>query len=144
MKRFAPLGNNQAFATEDVASDRSVGVVFAVAFVIVAAWAIYRNVIWLSPVALTLSALMALTAWKAPARLARLNRVWMGFGSLLHRIVSPLTLGGLYFFVFMPTGWVARRFGYDPLRLRSSPTDASYWVSRPAGEPDPKSMRNQF
>lgn len=143
MSRFTPLGDNKAFATEKVASDRSVGVVFAVVFAIVGAWAIYRDVLWLALPALFLSVLLAAIAWKAPSRLSKLNRAWTAFGHLLHRIISPLTLGGLYFLVFTPTGWVARRFGYDPLRMRPA-AETSYWVSRPAGEPDPKSMRNQF
>ena len=53
----------------------------------------------------------------APALLAPLNRLWLKFGLLLHRIVSPVVLGIMFFGVITPMA-LMRLFGKDPLRLK--------------------------
>lgn len=79
-----------------------------------------------------------------PQLLAPLNILWFRLGLLLHRIMTPLVMGVLFFLVVTPTALVMRRLGHDPLRLKRPPTADSYWVSRTPPGPDADSMTRQF
>jgi hypothetical protein len=79
-----------------------------------------------------------------PKSLAPLNWGWTKIGLLLHKIVSPIVLGVLFFLVFTPTGVVMRLFGGDPLRLRLEPKTVSYWIERSPPGPAPDSLKDQF
>lgn len=79
-----------------------------------------------------------------PKALAPLNWVWTRFGLLLHKLVSPLILGLLFFVVFTPVGVIMRLFGADPLRLRSDAKAQSYWIDRAPPGPAPDSLKDQF
>lgn len=82
-------------------------------------------------------------ALAAPHVLAPLNRLWLKFGLLLHRVVTPVALGVLFYAVFAPTGLLLRALGRRPLRLGREPDLPSYWLARAATAP-PDSMRRQF
>jgi hypothetical protein len=73
-----------------------------------------------------------------------LNRLWLRFGLLLNRIVSPIVLGFLFYAVITPTGMIIRRAGRDPLRLQWDANAASYWIERRPPGPAPETMSNQF
>lgn len=124
-------------------SDRSFGIVFAVVFLIIALFPLLNAgaVRWWS---VGVSAAFAVVAFTVPSILARPNRLWMKFGLLLAKVVSPVALGILFYLVFMPIGLVMRIAGKDPLRLRFDPAAKSYWIPRSPPGPDPKSMTNQF
>jgi hypothetical protein len=79
-----------------------------------------------------------------PRALGPLNWLWTQFGLLLHKIVSPIVLGVLFFLVFTPLGLAMRLFGGDPLRLRFQPDAPSYWIERSPPGPAPDSLKNQF
>jgi len=129
--------------TPETSSDRSFGLVFAIFFLIVAlvpalhdreirSWALIPSVIF------------ALIALFIPFVLAPLNRIWTKFGELLHRIVSPVALGILFFGVVVPTGLLMRIFGKDPLSLRLNNSADTYWVVRTPPGPVAESLKNQF
>ena len=124
-------------------SDRAFGLVFAAFFTIVALLPLWsgRPVRMWSIVAAAAFALLALAV---PRVLAPLNRVWTAFGDLLHRIVSPVALGILYYGVVTPTGLLMRLAGKDPLRLRFDPAARSYWIERRPPGPPPESLKDQF
>lgn len=83
-------------------------------------------------------------AWVAPLVLHPFNRAWTQFGFLLHKLVSPVALGVLFFGVVTPTGLLLRLFGKDPLCRKLDPNADSYWVKRVEQRPSPDSLRNQF
>jgi hypothetical protein len=124
-------------------SDRAFGLVFAGVFLLVALWPLFERAaprLW----AIAVAAVFALCAWLAPQVLAPLNRLWFRFGELLHRIVSPIALGVIFFGVITPYAVVMRLFGRDELLLRKGSARASYWVRREPPGPPPDSFRNQF
>ena len=92
----------------------------------------------------TVSLIFLLLALFIPIVLSPLNWVWTQFGLLLHRIVSPIVLGALFFLVFTPLGVMMRLFGGDPLRLRLDAEAKSYWIERTPPGPAPDSLKNQF
>ena len=83
-------------------------------------------------------------ALAAPDWLAPLNRVWTRFGFLLHKIVSPIVLGVMFFGVVAPTGLLMRLVGKDPLRLRLDEQARTYWIERRPPGPSPESFKDQF
>jgi hypothetical protein len=124
-------------------SDRSFGIVFAVVFLIIALLPLLHAgaVRWWS---VGVSAAFAVVALTIPSILAVPNRLWMKFGLLLAKIVSPIALGILFYLVFTPIGLVMRMAGKDPLRLKADPNAKSYWIDREPPGPPPQSMTNQF
>jgi hypothetical protein len=68
----------------------------------------------------------------------------MRLGMLLHRIVSPIALGIMFFLVITPMGLLMRALGKDPLRLRLRPDEGSYWIDRRPPGPAPETMKDQF
>lgn len=90
------------------------------------------------------AALCAVVTAVRPDLLAPFNRAWMAFGALLHRIVSPIVLGIMYFAVFTPFAFVMRLTGRDVLRRRFDAAAASYWIPREPPGPRPESLGDQF
>jgi hypothetical protein len=124
-------------------SDRSFGVVFAAAFLLIAAWPMWSGQAprwWLVAVAGT----CALLAWVKPESLALANRQWTRLGVLLGKIVSPIALGILFYAVITPIGAMIRLVGSDPLRLRRDRAAATYWIRRTPPGPPPDSLNKQF
>ena len=124
-------------------SDRGFGFVFAAVFAIIGCWPFWH---WLPPRwwALAIAAAFAAVALIRPQILHPLNRVWLALGRLLHRIVSPLIMGLVFFTVVTPTGWIMRARGKDLLSLRRRPDLNSYWIKRAPVGPESETMKNQF
>lgn len=127
----------------ETGSNRTFGVVFAIFFGVISLlpmWKGHPPRLWAAIVA----GVFLAVAVAVPAVLAPLNRLWMQFGILLGRIVSPIVLFLLYVVAIVPTGLVLRLRGKDPLHRRFDPAAASYWVHRvPPGKPD-ATMSRQF
>jgi hypothetical protein len=124
-------------------SDRSFGLVFAGFFALMSALSAWRGHTawhWALPVA----AVFLVIAYTYPKVLAPLNLLWMKFGLLLHKIVTPVILGLLFFVTITPIGLLARACGKDFLRLRLDRGAKSYWIERTPPGPPPQSMKNQF
>jgi hypothetical protein len=124
-------------------SERSFGVVFAVVFVVVGLWPLIDGGavrIW----ALVIGALFVTAAMVAPGVLRPFNRLWFLFGMALHKVVSPLALGILFYLTVTPMALLMRLAGKDPLRLKFDRQAKSYWIERHPAGPAPESMRYQF
>ena len=72
--------------------------------------------------------------------LTPLNILWFKFGLLLGKIVSPLVMGIIFFFVVTPIAILMRIFKKDLLKLKYN-SKSSYWIEK--NEPKSK-MKNQF
>jgi len=123
-------------------SDRSFGLVFAAVFIIIGCWPFWH---WESPRwwALAVAVAFAVVAFVRPQLLQPLNRVWLALGRLLHKIVSPLVMGLIFFAAVTPTGWIMRLRGKDLLSLKRRPDQKSYWIRREPARPETE-MKNQF
>jgi hypothetical protein len=135
------LGRDHAVT---VGSERSFGLVFAVFFMLVGAvraWHQLTPAFWAW---MALGLVFAVIAWAAPSILKPLNVLWFRFGLFLHRILSPLMLGLMFFFVFTPLGWCMRALGKRPLDLDYAPGRKSYWIHRTPPGPASSSFDRQF
>ena len=124
-------------------SDRSFGLVFAAFFAVVALLPLVHGHaarVWaFGPAALFLAVAMTRPQWLRP-----LNRVWFRFGLILHRIVSPIILGLMFFVAVTPFALIMRMLGKRPLPLTFDPAAASYWIQRDPPGPEAGSMHHQF
>lgn len=124
-------------------SDRGFGLVFMTVFLVIGCWPLLKA----GPVrlwALAIAALFLVVALIAPRLLSPLNWLWMQFGLLLGRIVSPIVLFLVYCVTVVPTGLLMRLVGKDPLHRKFDADAKTYWISRvPVGKPD-RTMTNQF
>lgn len=129
--------------TVSTGSDRSFGLLMAAVFVVLTllnAWDDGRA--W--PVLGVVALLFLMAALLVPAALNPLNRAWLKFGLLLHKLVSPIVMGVVFYGTVLPTGLVMRAMGKDLLRLKLQPEAGSYWIVRQPPGPAPKTMEDQF
>jgi hypothetical protein len=124
-------------------SDRAFGLVFSAVFAIIALYPLLGSGT-IRSWSLIVAGIFLLLALITPVVLAPANRLWMKFGELLHRIVSPVALGIVFYVTVLPTGILLRLLGKDPLRLRIDPTAKSYWILREPPGPAAESLNNQF
>jgi hypothetical protein len=119
--------------TEEIAtSDRSFGLMFALILALVLGllrWRYESLADRVSPILLVLTALCLCVALVRPRLLRPLNRCWMIFSMLLGRIMSPIVLAVLYYFLISPLAIALRLGGRDKLRLRSASVE-SHWHAR--------------
>ena len=93
---------------------------------------------------LLVAALFFIPALVFPKLLSKLNILWMQFGELLSKIVSPIALGIVFFVAITPFALIMRVLGKRGLDLKFEPNSGSYWKVREVPGPDPKSMKDQF
>lgn len=124
-------------------SERSFGLVFAAFFVVVATLKHWPNLTEAYPW-LFAAAAMLIAALLCPKVLKPFNKLWMQFGLLLHRIMNPIIMGQLFFFVLTPMGLIARACGWDPLRLKwkKNLNEKTYWIIRESSQVT--DLKNQF
>jgi hypothetical protein len=125
-------------------TDRSFGFTFVVVFALLAGWQAWAGRPVAAAVLAGLGAATLLAALARPSVLHPLNRAWMKFGALLHAIVNPIVLGGMFFVLIAPIGIGMRLFGRDALRRRLDGDAKSYWVRRDPPGPPPDSLPHQF
>ena len=125
-------------------SERSFGIIFSVLFFILSVWNFYSSNLEWALYCLAIAGLILIFALVFPTILEVPNRVWFHFGLLLHKIISPVVLGFLFFITVTPTGIIMRLLRKDLLSLRLDKKAKSYWVYRIPPGPEPKSMTDQF
>ncbi len=84
-----------------------------------------------------LFAILALGGLLLPESLRPVHYWWMRLALLISRVTTPLVLGVVFFFVFMPFGLVAKIFGRDPMKRKLNDNIDSYRVdSEPSARED--------
>lgn len=124
-------------------SDRAFGAVFTAVFVIIALFPLLGGGevrVW----AVVVAALFLAVSLVRSSLLGPLNRLWMKLGLLLHRVVSPVVLGLLFYGVVLPTGLLMRLVGKRTIPTTFDHERASYWIPRDPPGPAPEGMKNQF
>ena len=122
-----------------IGSNRSFGIVFFIVFLLISIYPLLNNEsirFW----SLTISLIFLILGIFNSKFLTPLNKIWFKFGIFLGRIISPLVMGFIFFFVVTPIGLLMKLFKKDLLNLKYS-KDKSYWIEKT----EPKSkMKNQF
>ena len=114
------------------------GILFFILFLIIGLYPLKSGgttKIW----SLVLSSAFLIITIIRPNLLTFINRLWIQFGILLGKIISPLVMGLVFFFVVTPIGILIRMLKKDVMGLkRGAP---SYWINR---EDKVQSMKKQF
>ena len=120
-------------------SNRSFGIVFFIVFILIAVFPLINNEgirIW----SLIISLIFLILGLLKSRILTPLNIVWVKFGILLGKFISPIVIGIIFFLVVTPIGILMRIFNKDLLNLKFN-SNKTYWIERTG----PKSkMKNQF
>jgi hypothetical protein len=139
-------GFHEDFSREEKvkgSSDRTFGLVFAAFFAVLAGLAFWRGhphwIWWIGLAAVTL-----ITALGRPGLLKPANKLWTMLGLVLFKVISPITLGVIYYGVMTPMSLLFRWRNKDILKLRYDPQAPSYWIKREPPGPEPETMKNQF
>ena len=114
------------------------GILFFIFFLIVGLYPLISNEpirIWSIIVSLVF---LILTIIK-PNLFTFLNKLWIKFGILLGKIISPIVMGLVFFFVVTPIGIFVKILKKDVMGLKRG--QSSYWITR---EDKIQSMRKQF
>ena len=122
-----------------IGSNRSFGIVFFIVFLIIGLYPIINNEnfrVWSIIISLIFLSLGLINS----KLLNPLNKLWFKFGILLGKIVSPIIMAIIFFFVVTPIGILMRLLKKDLLNLNFS-SNKSYWIEK--NEPKSK-MKNQF
>ncbi|MEP7353854.1 MAG: SxtJ family membrane protein [Acidobacteriota bacterium] len=124
------------------ASNRTFGLVMTAFFALLGVLpAIHRQPIRLW--ALTVASTFLFVTLLRADLLAPLNGLWTALGAVMHRIMTPLVLGVIFYALITPVAFVMRVFGRDALGLKLDSQAKTYWKTREPG-PAPESMRQQF
>jgi predicted membrane metal-binding protein len=122
-----------------ISSNKSFGILFFIVFALISIWPLIQGGslrIWPIPIAL-LFLILGLINSKL---LNPLNIVWVKFGELLGRIIAPIVMSIIYFFIITPIGLFMRLIGKDLLKIKFS-NRQSYWTKR---EKNIGPMKRQF
>tara|TARA_B100000427_G_scaffold159489_1_gene132509 strand:- start:305 stop:688 length:384 start_codon:yes stop_codon:yes gene_type:complete len=119
-------------------TNRNFGIVFCIVFFIIAIFPLLnQNDIryW----SLIISIIFLFLAIIKSEILTPLNKIWFKFGILLGKIISPIVMGVIFFFVITPIGIFMRLIGKDILNLKKT-KNQSYWNKKESTG----SMKRQF
>ena len=114
------------------------GILFFVFFLIIGLYPLISNEpirIWSIIVSLVF---LTVTIIK-PNLFTFLNKLWIKFGILLGKIISPIVMGLVFFFVVTPIGIFVKILKKDVMGLKRG--QSSYWITR---EDKIQSMKKQF
>ena len=124
---------------KNTVTNRNFGLTFFAVFLIVSIWPLIYNEqirIWSLIVGFVFLILGLLNS----KILTPLNKIWFKFGIILGKLVSPVVMGIVFFFVVTPISIIMKIFGKDLLNLKYN-NQKSYWLEKSG----PKSkMKNQF
>lgn len=137
------MSENTSYSEIKMGAERSFGWVFCGFFLLLTGFVYYKTAninYW----TLSAAVIFGLVTLFVPKALKPLNFIWFKFGMLLGHIIAPLVMMIIFFLVVTPIGLIMRVFGKDPLKLKRTPVNNSYWIQRSKEEDEHSSMKNQF
>ena len=124
---------------KNASSNRSFGIIFFIVFLLVSLWPLISSNpprIWSLVIAIIFLTLGLLNS----RFLTPLNKLWIKFGELLGRVISPIVMGAIFFLIVTPIGLFMRLIQRDLLRTKFTKNN-SYWIKR---EKNIGPMKRQF
>lgn len=118
---------------------KNFGILFFIVFFIYGLWPIINSNelrIW----SLLIGIIFLIFGLFYPKVLLPLNNVWIKFGEILGKIISPLVMGIVFFVFITPMAFIVRLFGKDLLSIKFN-SKSSYWINR---KKNITSMKKQF
>jgi hypothetical protein len=126
---------------DKIPTNKNFGLVFCFVFFLIFLEPIIRDV-QLRYWSLLISLIFMILGLINSKLLTPLNKVWYKFGLFLGKIISPLVMGFVFFFVVTPTSLLLKLFNKDILnRNKNKKQIKSYWIEKNEKK---SSMKNQF
>ena len=114
------------------------GILFFIFFLIIGLYSLISSGtirIW----SITVSLVFLIITIIKPNLFTSLNKLWIKFGILLGKIISPIVMGLIFFFAVTPIGILMKILKKDVMGLKRGAS--SYWITR---EDKVQSMKKQF
>ena len=114
------------------------GILFFILFFIIGLWPLTSSGairIW----SIILSLIFLIITIIKPNLFTFLNKLWVKFGIILGKIISPIIMSLIFFFVVTPIGMLVKILRKDVMGLKRG--KSSYWINR---EDKLQSMKKQF
>jgi hypothetical protein len=114
------------------------GILFFILFLIIGLWPLTSSGairIW----SIILSLVFLIITIIKPNLFTFLNKLWVKFGIILGKIISPIIMSLIFFFVVTPIGMLVKILRKDVMGLKRG--TSSYWINR---EDKLQSMKKQF
>jgi hypothetical protein len=114
------------------------GILFFILFLVIGIYPLKSNgviKVW----SIFLSLVFLIITFIKPNLFTFLNKLWIKFGILLGKIISPIIMGLVFFFVVTPVGILVKIFKKDVMGLKRG--KSSYWINR---KDKLQSMKRQF
>ena len=123
-----------------IGSNKSFGIVFFILFLLVSLYPLTINEsikYW----SLIISVIFLILGLLNSNLLTPLNKIWIRFGILLGKLISPFIMVIIFFLVVTPIGLIMKIIKKDLLNLKFRKDKETYWIEKT----EPKSkMKNQF
>ena len=120
-------------------SNRTFGILFFLVFLVIGIWPILNNedLRWWS---IIISLIFLFLGVINSQILTPFNKIWIKIGELLGRVIAPIVMAIIYFFIVTPMAILLKLLRKDLLKIKFSPV-TTYWIKR-----DKKfgSMKRQF
>lgn len=123
------IKNNYNTINIKLPTNKKFGFFFSAIFFIFGSYFIYSSNNIIGYLLIILALIFFLIAIIDSNLLTPLNKIWMQFGLLLSKIVSPIILGIIFFGLITPYSFVMKIFGRDELRLKKF-NHESDWIIR--------------
>ncbi len=132
-----------AFAKKIDHRNKHFGLLISFFLFILALYLIFKNQIIASFFLVILGSAFLVISIVAPKFLSAITKLWLQFGDVLGKIISPITLGLIFYTLITPTGIFTRLFGRDELLLKKK-DKKSYWLARQESDDKSISFKRQF
>lgn len=120
-------------------SNKAFGILFFIVFILYGIWPIVNSNeirVW----SLVIGLIFLILGLLDSKFLTPINKIWIKLGIFLGKIISPIVMAIIYFFVITPIGITMRLLGKDLLKVKFK-NNSSYWINR---QKNIGSMKKQF
>ena len=109
-------------------SNRTFGILFFLVFLVIGIWPILNNedLRWWSIIISLIFLFLGIINSKI---LTPFNKIWIKIGELLGRVIAPIVMAIIYFFIVTPMAILLKLLRKDLLKIKFSPA-TTYWIKR--------------
>tara|TARA_B100000674_G_scaffold440441_1_gene403350 strand:- start:1248 stop:1649 length:402 start_codon:yes stop_codon:yes gene_type:complete len=115
------------FSNQKLPSNKKFGILFFIIFSILSIYTYLSEYILLSYILVILTLTIGAATLFKPDLLKTFNKAWMLFGFTLNKIISPIIMGFIFYFLITPISLMGFFFGRDELRIKEL-HKKSYWI----------------
>ena len=110
-------------------SNRSFGILFFLVFLGFGLWPLTKE---MSPniYLIIISVIFLFLGLLNSKLLSPLNNLWIKFGEILGKVIAPIVMAVVYFFILTPISLLVRLFGKDLIEMKFNNNVKSYWIKR--------------